>query len=889
MGAREEDGVALEKVTALFKTEKEKGWDEWEVLEMDVQEEIGQPTHGQLVIAATSQNFDFSPMLGKSCVLVLSRGYDRKRFFKGLVFRIEHRGEYPFGSVAKIDFATAVRALQHGQDSRVFENQTVPQILEEVFKEALEPFGREVRLNLSRTYPVREYCTQYKESDWNFVQRLMADEGITFYLDEGGKEADRETVVLVDCNDSFPEIETMGSVEEPVESLKDLGETKTSFRAKIVDDATGRPISQGKIDVRLVDGSTRSLVSGGNGSVEALDVLAGNHTLSGALAGATVRNVLEVVAVGESASAGGEAPCGTASKGPGRTTHRKNAGESAGPPSYDLIALERYRVKTGDTLEKIAARHELGRAALAHFNWGVHSAEEVDEKLRDEVGCTEKDANGRYVLTDEAEPGLIFIPKPWNQSGLQAGKQHTIRVRAPEQALPDLKLQLEYDPEDPPAGRLKGGALILETEDGSWTHELPIGALSEVQPHVLAASFPPPPIGLRLSLFLDLNDGRERVDVFVDANGGVEERLELVPRLFPARLLRGKKTLRVRAMVGLGELHLPPQKSVEAITYEEPIRVSEPIASLKLLPESVLFPAQTSGGGFPVFEVGPPVHPEINHDHGFLDNHADRADHAHPGKCNLDNSKRREPTWADRRKLAKWRTKLLMLEAAHRTPAGLVPQSQAEDARRARQWRDAIPAYRHFHFGEGKPRAVDYEDFLEARDDGETKGDQSGATILSSAIEDTRAAAIELDEKQYPGSVAPRVFEIRSQVITVRDGDSRYPYPVTENWQKAIGGHPIWITAIVDVSPDPGASVRRFSIFMTIHMEDMYNFNPGAHDKATGIADAENGLFEITGLAHEFLNVGEACWELSFSVPLRSVLDRRARPPDEVIAPRGTR
>jgi peptidoglycan/xylan/chitin deacetylase (PgdA/CDA1 family) len=216
MGARDEDGVALEKVTALFKTEKEKekekGWDEWEVLEMDVQEEIGQPTYGQLVIAATRQNFDFSPMLGKSCVLILSRGYYRRRYFKGLVFRIEHQGEYPFGSVAKIDFATAVRAMQHGQDSRVFENQTVPQILDEVFKEALEPFCREVRVNLSRTYPVREYCTQYKESDWNFVQRLMADEGITFYLDEGGKEADRETVVLVDSNDSFPEIETM---EEP--------------------------------------------------------------------------------------------------------------------------------------------------------------------------------------------------------------------------------------------------------------------------------------------------------------------------------------------------------------------------------------------------------------------------------------------------------------------------------------------------------------------------------------------------------------------------------------------------------------------------------------------------------------------------------------------------
>jgi uncharacterized protein involved in type VI secretion and phage assembly len=219
MRAVDEGAAALEKVTALFKTERNgEAWDEWEVLEMDVQEGIGQPTHGRLVIAASSQNFDFSPMLGKSCVLILSRGYDRKRYFKGLVFRIEHRGEYPFGSVARVDFASAVWGMRHGQDSRVWENQTAPQIIEEVFKEALEPFGREVRLSLSRTYAAREYCAQYKESDWNFVQRLMSGEGISFYFDDGKKETDWEMVVLVDSNDAFPAVETMGGAEAAEQS-----------------------------------------------------------------------------------------------------------------------------------------------------------------------------------------------------------------------------------------------------------------------------------------------------------------------------------------------------------------------------------------------------------------------------------------------------------------------------------------------------------------------------------------------------------------------------------------------------------------------------------------------------------------------------------------------
>lgn len=48
---------------------------------------------------------------------------------------------------------------------------------------------------------LRECCVQYNESDWSFVRRLVTDEGITLYLNEGGKEAERETAVLVDSNE----------------------------------------------------------------------------------------------------------------------------------------------------------------------------------------------------------------------------------------------------------------------------------------------------------------------------------------------------------------------------------------------------------------------------------------------------------------------------------------------------------------------------------------------------------------------------------------------------------------------------------------------------------------------------------------------------------------
>ena len=47
---------------------------------------------------------------------------------------------------------------------------------------------------------------------------------------------------------------------------------------------------------------------------------------------------------------------------------------------------------------------------------------------------------------------------------------------------------------------------------------------------------------------------------------------------------------------------------------------------------------------------------------------------------------------------------------------------------------------------------------------------------------------------------------------------------------------------------------RAFRVDLTVHMEDVYNFNPGGADLATGTPDDANGRFEITGLGHEYLN-----------------------------------
>lgn len=262
-------------------------------------------------------------------------------------------------------------------------------------------------------------------------------------------------------------------------------------------------------------------------------------------------------------------------------------------------------------------------------------------------------------------------------------------------------------------------------------------------------------------------------------------------------------------------------------------------------------PAGGTGGQHGTFQdQGPDAHgPEIYHDHGFLDD----------GNGNIDETRRRDPTWADRLERAKWIAKL---EAAELLRPDLV---------------DGTAAYRHFLFGNGAERDVHYGRFL--------ANDSSGQTVLASAMEDTRQAAIRRHDQDLAGatpSEGTRTYQIRTGALSVTAGDARYPYPATENWQKALGAHTIWIEAAVTVTvtrlrdagsepppggvpaPGEGSSTdagpptfsRHFHLEMTIHAEDMYNFNPGAADIATGTPDSANGRFEITGLGHEYLNRG---------------------------------
>jgi len=74
------------------------------------------------------------------------------------------------------------------QNCRIFQKLDVQKIIDDIFKKAALPSDF-YRFDLELTHPEREYCVQYRETEWNFITRLMEEEGIFCYFEHAESKA----------------------------------------------------------------------------------------------------------------------------------------------------------------------------------------------------------------------------------------------------------------------------------------------------------------------------------------------------------------------------------------------------------------------------------------------------------------------------------------------------------------------------------------------------------------------------------------------------------------------------------------------------------------------------------------------------------------------------
>jgi type VI secretion system secreted protein VgrG len=164
-------------------------------------EELGRPSEFELAALSTRNDIKPSDLLGKKITVKLERAKGGTRYFNGHVTRFaqgDTLGRY-------YEYRMTVRAwlwfLTRTADCRIFQEKTVPDIIKEVFADhSMAVFDD----GLNGTYAQREYCVQYRETDFDFVSRLMEEEGIYYYFEHADG---KHTMKLVDSDSAHTKLD----------------------------------------------------------------------------------------------------------------------------------------------------------------------------------------------------------------------------------------------------------------------------------------------------------------------------------------------------------------------------------------------------------------------------------------------------------------------------------------------------------------------------------------------------------------------------------------------------------------------------------------------------------------------------------------------------------
>ncbi|HEX5733790.1 MAG TPA: type VI secretion system tip protein VgrG [Blastocatellia bacterium] len=168
------------------------------------EESVSRPFHFDLYMHSENRSIQIESIVGKKATVVIMQPDKRERYINGVLSSFLQAGSSPLemGANPKIFahyHATLVPhlwMLTRTSDCRIFQNETAPDIIAKIFDEHKLNFSP----RLIGQFEKREYCVQYRESDFNFVSRLMEEEGIFYFFEH---EADKHTLVLANDPGKF--------------------------------------------------------------------------------------------------------------------------------------------------------------------------------------------------------------------------------------------------------------------------------------------------------------------------------------------------------------------------------------------------------------------------------------------------------------------------------------------------------------------------------------------------------------------------------------------------------------------------------------------------------------------------------------------------------------
>lgn len=158
---------------------------------MSGRERLSTPFEYELDLVSENAALALADVFGKElCVELTTAG--GTRYFHGRVVRFVRVGNDAGLPAFRAWLRPWLWLLTRSADCRIFQEMTVPDIVKQVFDD--HGFS-DVSIELNGSYRTWEFCVQYRETAFNFVNRLLEGEGIYYFFRH---EAGKHTLVLAD-------------------------------------------------------------------------------------------------------------------------------------------------------------------------------------------------------------------------------------------------------------------------------------------------------------------------------------------------------------------------------------------------------------------------------------------------------------------------------------------------------------------------------------------------------------------------------------------------------------------------------------------------------------------------------------------------------------------
>ena len=173
-----------------------------QVLSLEGEEGISRLFEYRFNLFSEEPELNAKDILNKKASFVITRE-DDPIMINGIISHFEQRGQTPDYVSYYAVLVPKLWRLKLTYASQVYQKMDIEQMVTEVLKNS-DFSNEDFEFNLNETYPELEFAVQYRETNFDYINRRLEHYGIFYYFDHRG---DNDVVVFIDSNDSIPAIE----------------------------------------------------------------------------------------------------------------------------------------------------------------------------------------------------------------------------------------------------------------------------------------------------------------------------------------------------------------------------------------------------------------------------------------------------------------------------------------------------------------------------------------------------------------------------------------------------------------------------------------------------------------------------------------------------------